>query len=459
MQEIEEEWVKFPDPHSTKQALIMNFFLMHPECRDLVVACGTKFGKTMSGSTAILKALLSRPRASWRWLAPIYAQTQIGFDYCRRQLPMGDDIKPNMADMILNVKSLDAKLQFFHTTNPNSLEGFASAGAVFDEAAKIKKEAYTAQETTRTRTMGKHVYLSTPLGKNHFYHKYMEALEEMQLARRQMRMPRMMAIRAKTEDNPWIPKASIEHARRNMPERLFRQYYLAEFVDDADVFGNYREVFFGDKLYFDGDDQLWFHPEARESEVVIGVDWAKSVDFTVFVAFDVKTKTVVGFQRFHKRTYIEAIRALIKFSKKFKECHVVYHDKTGVGQAIDDQLAHTDLRYKGITFTNQWKTSNIGSLITSIEHRSIAMPYWVTLDTELGAYEVEVTDHGTMTYNSPSGQHDDTVMALVLAHAALMQYSDLRHEVRFIEDLVTDNLLDIPTSVEEYYRRILMDED
>lgn len=444
-------YIDFPAPHSKKQALMMDFFLIHPECRDLVVSCGTKYGKTVSASTGISKALISKPRAMWRWIAPYYGQCKIGMDYITRQLPMKDDFKSNTSNMTLKCQSLDSYIQFFHAQNYLALEGFATAGTVFDEAAKIRKEAYDANETTRTRTLAKQAYFSTPLGKNHFYDKYMEAREEMALARRQLRVPRMMAITARTEDNPWIPRESIEHARRTLPERLFRQYYLAEFVDEAEVFGNYKKVFEGERIISDSDSCLWFAEGCEKSKVVIGADWAKTVDFTVFIAFDVETKRVVGFQRFHKRTYIEAVRCLILFAKKFNETLIVWHDKTGVGQAIDDQMGYTNLNYKGVTFTNAWKTNAINELITSFEHRAITLPNWSLLDKELGAFEVKQNELGNMTYSAPAGQHDDIVCALILAHGALVQYSNLKYEVRFLEDLVHDKDISKITPLEEYY--------
>lgn len=429
----------------------MDFFLTHPECRDLVVACGTKYGKTLSASAGISKALISKPRAMWRWIAPYFSQCKIGMDYVSRQLPTTPDFKPNESTMRIPCKSLDSYIQFFHAQNYLALEGFATAGTVFDEAAKIRKEAYDANETTRTRTLAKQAYFSTPLGKNHFYDKYMEAREEMALARRQLRVPRMMAITARTEDNPWIPRESIEHARRTLPERLFRQYYLAEFVDDAEVFGNYKGAFIGERLSFDSDSCIWFDKDCDKSKVVIGADWAKTIDFTVFIAFDIETKRVVGFQRFHKRTYIDAVRCLITFSKRFAETLIVWHDKTGVGQAIDDQMSYTGLNYKGVTFTNAWKTNSINALITSFEHKSIELPNWSMLDKELGAFEVKQNELGNMTYSAPSGQHDDIVCALILAHSALMQYADMKMEVRFLEDLKSDKGLSRLNAFEEFY--------
>lgn len=454
MQTSQNYIIDFPKAHSNKQALIMNFFTSYPECKDLFVSCGSKFGKTQAASTSISNGLINSRNAYWRWVAPIYEQARIGFDYCKKMLPIGDGFEAKDSRLAILCPELDSQIRYYHAHKADSLEGFATAGGVFDEAAKISKEAYDADNTTRSRTRSKRIYVSTPIGKNHFYNSCMEAKEEMILAKRQLRVPRMMFITAATFDNPYIPKESIEDMRRRLPDRLFRQYIMADFIDDADVFGNYRQCFEGQPIVFDSDDSHWFADAAKNSTVVVGADWARTRDYTVFIAIDVEHKRVVGFRRFHKRSYIEAVRELVRFCKLFKETQTVWHDKTGVGVALDDQLAYTDLSYKGVTFSNQSKSSMINSLITTFEHRALFMPYLSVLDKELGAYEIKVNDIGTMTYNAPSGMHDDTVMALVLAHAALMQYSDLRYEVRFLEDLRGDAELSKLTPLEQYYSDI-----
>ena len=137
--------------------------------------------------------------------------------------------------------------------------------------------------------------------------------------------------------------------------------------------------------------------------------------------------------------------------------------RTGVGQSIDDQLAYTDLAYEGITFTNKLKTNMVNSLITTLEHKHIILPSWQLMIDELEAFEVEVNDLGSMTYNAPSGQHDDIVCALMLAHAAMLEYSDKTLEVKFLEDLTNGmkprKVKSEPDSVEDFYDMLINDRD
>ena len=457
-------FVDQPTPHGPKQKFIMEFFGMKGV--QLFVACGTKYGKTISAAAGITKAAESRDLARWRWVAPIYSQARIGYEYCKRLMPPAPLTNCVDGKLLIDIPHLNSSLSFFHAQNPESLEGYGIAGYVFDEAAKMKETVYAAAKTTTTRTRAPMGFFSTPLGKNWFYKRSMEAKEEMLWAFKNGKVPTKLFITARTIDNPHIPIESIIDSHNEMPERLFRQYYLAEFMDDGSVFVGIRDCVEGPTIIgASKDSTLWIHPKAAKSNVVIGADWAKTTDYTVFVAICTETKRVVGVRRFNKKLYTEAIRELILFTQQFKEVEIVRHDKTGVGQAIDDQLSLTDLAFEGVTFTNSLKTNMVNRLITTIEHKNIILPNWGAMLDELDAFEVHVNDLGTMIYNAPSGQHDDIVCALMLAHAAMLDYSDRTLEVKYLEDLTNDMLpkkkakSDGPENIADFYAELSGDND
>jgi hypothetical protein len=302
------------------------------------------------------------------------------------------------------------------------------------------------------------LFISYPFGKNWFYQGCMEAEEHMKWAIKNGKTPEKIFLHAKTADNPHIDRKVIEDAQRELPSRLFRQFYLAEFVDDGQVFVGFRDRLWGPDLELVGDRQRWFAPEAQESTVVIGADWAKTTDWTVFFAIDIETRKVVGFERFHKMPYTEAIRRLILFSRHFKRTIIVNHDKTGVGSAIDDQLSMTDLPFEGIIFTNQSKADMVSNLMTSLEvEGQLWLPRWNTLLSELDFYDVETTSSGSLVYSAPSGKHDDCVSALMLANKALLQYGIGDATIRFLEDLPKS--AQPMSELEKYYQSIGGDDD
>ena len=75
-----------PKPHSVKQNLIMSAFMI-PGITEIYVCCGTKFGKSLSATAGLCNGIMSKQGALWRWVAPIYEQTKIGFNYCKDMLP------------------------------------------------------------------------------------------------------------------------------------------------------------------------------------------------------------------------------------------------------------------------------------------------------------------------------------------------------------------------------------
>ncbi len=451
--------LEFPDPHSKKQEFIMKAF-QWKGLLEIWVANGTKYGKSVAAGTATCSAAPVTPQGLFRWIAPIYSQANVGYKYCQRLLPGEPYTKKNDSSMELKFPHNNCTIQFFHGTNPESLEGEATQGNVLDEAAKMKEQVYSSVKTTTTVTRGPILAISTPRGKNWFYRKCMEAKEEMLRAKHEGRSPTKIFITAPSSDNPLVSPATLEDARRSLPARLYRQYYEAKFEDDGSVFAGFRDCLEGDPLDLFGERQTWVHPEAKQCTVVIGADWAKTTDYTVFTAIDLKTKRVVAFDRFHQKKYTEAIRQLVLFSRLFKDVSVVFHDKTGVGMAIDDQMSHTELTFEGITFSNASKAEMVNRLITTVEQKSIWLPRWGILENEMDAYEVTTTKSGLMSYAASTG-HDDAVSSLLLAHAALLQYGDTDMDIKFLEDLNGKKFQDREpiNSIEAFYNNIIEDQD
>lgn len=423
-----QRYIHFPEAHSNKQAVIMQALAKGNGIEEVYVSCGTKFGKTLSGSVAIANAMLTTPSTYLRWVAPIYEQSLFGYAYCKRMIPE-TIVKFSEGEPSMRVLGEHGgKIKFTHGKDPYSLEGAACDGYVFDEFAKMKKQVYISARTTMTQRGNKSLMLSTPLGCNHFYDGCMEAKAEMVLAKRQGRMPRKLFITARTEDNPFVPKSEIESARKTFGERLYRQYYLAEFLSDSSVFSNFTSCYFTEKMNLI-EEFRWCTDDASESDVCIGVDWARQVDYTVMTAIDVKRRRVIGLWRMTKISYTLQVLALKRFAGMFKMVHIILHDKTGVGVALDDMLHETELNFKGITFTNHNKNQFVTNLCLATEAKQIELPYISHLDDEMKSFEVKHTSLGLPTYAASLGSHDDIVMSLLLAHQALEYCSDAEYTI------------------------------
>jgi hypothetical protein len=448
--------ISVPEPHSASQRKIMESMIT-PGLREMFIACGTKYGKSISGASALIVAAPMQRQSLWRWVAPYYQQAKIGFKYINRMLPPHPYTKVNKSTMTTSLAGIGTQIQFFHGQNPEALEGEGVAGYIIDEAAKQKKEIYSSARTTVTLTQGPLVCMSTPVGKNWFYQKCMEAKEKMEWALKNGRLPEAIFLTAPTSDNPFVPRSSIEFARKNLPDRLFRQYYLAEFIDDSTVFSNVKKCVFGEPLVFDSArQQMWTAPRSPDtglvdSHVVIGADWGKQTDYSVFVAIDMSRCMIVGFYRFYKVDYKTAVRRLKIFAELFREVGVILHDKTGVGIAIDDMLAGIGKNFIGITFTNALKTDMVTGLIVAFQNELLKIPNWDVLLEELNVFEVRSNSIGMMFYEAQRGKHDDTVAALMLAFHAYTK-SKGSSEIMTLDAIQVpeDNLFEFMNSDEAY---------
>ena len=412
---------------------------------------------SLGAATCLTNAAMQKRGAKWRWLAPVFRQASVGLDYFKGLVPPPPHSEFLDSKMLIKFPYLGSQIEFMHTSNPVDLEGPGIAGQVGDEAAKMHFDAYVSAKTTTTRTHGPSMWVSTPYGKNWFYKKYMEAKDEMAWAIKNGKPVTKIAIHAPTSANPFVTKEVLEQARRDMPDRLFRQYYMAEFLDDGSIFVGVRECVRGPEIQRDGHAQHWFVGDIMHRDVVIGVDWAKRRDYTVFMAIDhtVTPRKVVGFMRFHGLSYVAAVKELYLFARKFKTVGTIWHDKTGVGEALDDLLGGFPLPFHGFTFSNSSKASIVNTLGMTFEKKDIELPNWPLMLSELDLYELTVSETGTMRYNAAAGGHDDIVMALALANAAAQEYMG-DFEIRFAEDLPGDKKLE---TIDRYYSDLISDAD
>lgn len=424
------------------------------EVREIYVAMGTKFGKSIGAGTCMARVLLDQKNKGkkYRWIAPIYDQAKIGMDYIKGLVPPDPHSVVEKSAMRITLPYNGTEVKFYHTKDPVSLEGAGIHGVIHDEAAKQPYDAVVSSRTTTTFTKGPSMYISTPWGKNWFYHGCMEAKEQMEWALKKGVPPTKIFLTARTADNPFVDKDVIAAAKKELPKRLFEQYYLAQFVDDGTVFTGVQDCIYGPRIEVEGSHQYCVAQDSHNLNVVIGVDWAKKEDFTVFGAFDYNHNPprMVGFERFQGISYIEAVKELYKFCRKFRSVGVIYHDRTGVGETLDELLGQLPYAYEGIMFTTQTKSHMVNNFMLALEKKEIQLLDWPEMVKELDAYEVTVSELGISKYSAPRTMHDDIVAMLILANSAVQDYRGDSMDVRILEDLPNNKL-----TVDKWYRDML----
>jgi hypothetical protein len=212
---------------------------------------------------------------------------------------------------------------------------------------------------------------------------------------------------AQTADNPNIDADEIEAARMSLPERIFRQEYLAEFIDDGG--GVFRGVM----------DAIWYEqPGKPDSNIIIGVDWGRYNDFTVFTVMDALRGIVIELDRFTGIDYAIQLARLKALYARYPGSGIVAEENS-IGGPLVESLQREGLPVRAFQTTATSKRAIIESLALAFEQRKIGIPNCPWLINELLAYEQERLPGGMLRYGAPAGGHDDGVMSLAIAwHAA-----------------------------------------
>lgn len=375
------------NPHPA-QAQIHN-----SSARFKVIDAGRRFGKTRLGVLECFDTALAGGRA-W-WIAPIYKIAEIGWRPLMRmgmQIPLARVSKSEMRVEFRNggevaVRSAD---------NPQNLRGEGLDLLVLDEAAYIKKGAWVeVLRPALSDKKGRAIFISTPRGRNWFYELWQMG---------NTGQPDYASFKFPTSANPYIDPAEIEDARRQMPELMFRQEYLAEFIDDSG--GVFRKV--QSAVYYDD-----YGEPKKDHTYCAGVDVAAMVDYTVISILDINDRVVAHIDRFNRVDYPVLVDRIMEHVKRWK-LNVVKVEENGIGRPVIDMLYQLGAPVMPFLTTNATKQMIIQNLQAAFEHEDIGIPNDPVLIAELLSFESKRNPSGSFTYSAPEDMHDDCVMSLAI---------------------------------------------
>jgi hypothetical protein len=339
-------------------------------------------------------SLFKKDSLNW-WVSPVYQQAKTAFKYFKKLFLHTGIVKgkPNESELRVDIVN-GSVMEFKSADHPDNLRGEGIDRLVMDECAMTKEETW--KEVLRPALIDKKgdaCFIGTPKGQNWFHEGYASGLSN---------DPEIKSFRFPSSTNPFLDPAEIEKARLEMPDRVFRQEMLAEFIDDiGGVFRGVRDCISGD----------FMQPEEGHS-YEMGVDLGKYEDFTVITVIDVKTKHIVAYDRFKDINWSLQEQRILNLAYKYKP-HIRI-DQGQVGDAILESIAKKYSDIEGVKFTNENKTAMINFLSNLIEKRQITYPEIPEMIEELRIYEYEQLPSGKLRMNAPSGKHDDIVISLAL---------------------------------------------
>ncbi|MES2875304.1 MAG: hypothetical protein V4708_16385 [Bacteroidota bacterium] len=298
------------------------------------------------------------------------------------------------------------RIEFKTAENPDALYGDDVYAAVFDEFTRAREAAWFALRSTLTSTGAKCKFIGNVKGKRNWGHKLaMRAKGGSEPDYEYFKITAYDAANCGMMTKDGRPfTEEIEAAKRDLPEHIFNELYLAEASED----GTHP---FGLKFI-----EMCCHPSLSTRETVcFGIDLARKVDYVSIIGLDQlgamshhHTFTKVGWQ-----TTIDTIKVLPR--------KPIALDSTGVGDVVVSQVEEFQPQLEPVIFTQASKQKLMEGLAIAIQSRKIIIADDGNVVTgtgrvrhQLEQFEMTYTRTG-ISYSAPEGEHDDDVIALALA--------------------------------------------
>lgn len=223
--------IKLPWPHLGQQRV------MEQARRFNWLCAGRRWRKTSLFTIVAVEAALKGREVFWG--APVYDQVRTGWEECERAL--WEVASTNQGRMTMSLPGA-GRIMFRSLDNPKTARSKTADLVLIDEAGDVDRAAWT--EVLRPMlltTQGDAWFAGTPRGLNWFWEGWDEAGARDDSARWQVptlgcKIEGSELVRTPHPlENETIPWEELLAAWDDSPERIFRQEYMAEFLDSGDA--------------------------------------------------------------------------------------------------------------------------------------------------------------------------------------------------------------------------------
>ena len=354
-----------------------------------ILNIGRQFGKTMLGINQMLDWAINDSGCNIAWVTPIYKQGKKVFSELEKATINSGLFEYNQTE--LTVKGFNSTISFFSGERPDNIRGNTFDYLIIDEFAFTREELWSEVLSATVLVKGKKVlFISTPKGKNHFYKLSLQPNYD----------NRYKYFHFTSYDTPFINALDLEERKRSLPSHVFKQEYLAEFIDNASgLFTNVRDCI--------------LTPE-KSIKYYGGLDIGRADDYTVLTIVNEKNQTVFC-ERWRQDEWTRIIdKVAIEINKYQAKTYVEVNNQ---GDVFFEMLRKKCNRLvEPYITTTKTKPIMIEDLAVLFEQRDISILdiSWFIDELEAFTYIYNANTRNVQ-YSAPQGVHDDSVISLSLA--------------------------------------------
>lgn len=390
-------------PHQNQEKI--HWSIKNEPYKYYVLDIGRQFGKTLLAENQAMDWAFNQPGCKIAWVSPIYKQAKKVFEEIDLAFAHASFVfsEKNKTDLTFKFCT-GSTMQFFSAERYDNIRGFTFDYLICDEFAFMDAEAWTEVLRATVLVRGKKVLLiSTPKGKNHFWQ--LHSLDGIDKQYKSFKMT--------SYDNPIIDPSEIDAAKETLPDHVFRQEYMAEFIDGGTgVFLN-----------------LNIQSAERTDKNYFGVDIGRADDYTVLSIFNKEGKQIY-IERWRHDTWVNISR---KVAEKINEYNAVgYVEVNSVGDAIFEQirtLCRNQNNVHPFITTAKSKQDIIEQIAVANMNKEISFLNcdWLIKEFDVFTFEFNAKSR-TVRYAAPSGFHDDGVMGSAIGYEA---FKKLKHSGQY----------------------------
>jgi phage FluMu gp28-like protein len=393
-----------------------------------VAVCGRGWGKSLVFSRKNLWLIYTRPKIESLIVSSTQRQSMIMFDYCYHTIQantlMREMIKhPGTTHTTIRLKApLGGRLVAL-PCSPDRLRGYHPDWVFIDEASIVPSEMITSEILMMLTKPNSNLVMSgTPMAFEHAFRRAF--LDE----------KRYSVHHYPSSSSPLVSQEQLAEWREMMTKEEWEREVEATWIEAANVFFPMDLIVAcidpelsntdSPNSYIENIEKT--SPQTLRGPYSAGLDLGKQVDFSVLA---VTQRTENGEIRLiHKRQFplgtpYPEVVAYVARAHQILSFDCLFVDKTGIGDAIVDELERIEVRnIQGIFFTDVEKENMLNHLKLLMEKKQLKIPGDdKQLIDQINEQQYEYLQPKTaqerihLKFRHPPGRHDDHLYALALA--------------------------------------------
>ena len=403
--------INYNSPHLfSYQRDVCNLLLEPGSNRTVVVKSRRQVGKSTMLAVILLYYAINFKKTKSYCLSPTLNQAKNVYQQIidLTESAKGLIIKKNAQELEITLVN-GSVIGFKSAAMGDRLRGYSVSGImVIDEAAFISDEILPLVLPWRDFHKAPLLIVSTPFLKDGFFYRYYEmGLEGLN----GITSVDWTDSRYQTELERILPPDRLAEYKATLPKNQYVSEYEGQFLDDDGmVFSGYKELIHnnsiqpGDRLY-------------------VGIDWSLGVDKddTAISIINQKGQQVF-FDAFNDLSPTQGVdRILGDITPYLAQIHRMQPETNSLGGVYSDMLVnklpgYIRSRVFGFNTGAESKNAIVTNLQQAFEKQTINLLQIDKQTRQLGTYAMEFNPKTRrISYNAPTGLHDDTVIALMLS--------------------------------------------